>query len=72
MMMGPTKSLSLIIGPQQMKWLGGPETNEENLLKMKEREKAINKRERALAYAFSHQVCFDTNNFTSFFFINFW
>ncbi|KAH9797236.1 IQ-domain 9 [Citrus sinensis] len=36
-------------------WSGGPETMEEILSRINQREKAAVKRERAMAYAFSHQ-----------------
>ncbi|KAK1431023.1 hypothetical protein QVD17_14215 [Tagetes erecta] len=39
----------------EMKWWSGPVIKEENGLKTKQIEKATNKHERALAYAFSHQ-----------------
>lgn len=40
----------------QIDWSGGPETMEEILSRINQREKAAVKRERAMAYAFSHQV----------------
>lgn len=39
----------------EIEWSGGPETMEEILLRINQREKAAVKRERAMAYAFSHQ-----------------
>ncbi|KAI3804840.1 hypothetical protein L1987_26682 [Smallanthus sonchifolius] len=39
----------------EMKWWSGPAIKEVNGLKMQQVEKATNKNERALAYAFSHQ-----------------
>lgn len=39
-----------------MDWCGGPETMEEILSRIQQREEATVKRERAMAYAFSHQV----------------
>lgn len=40
-----------------MEWSGGSETMEEGLARIHQREEAAVKRERAMAYAFSHQVC---------------
>ena len=40
----------------QVEWSGGSETMEEILGKIHQREEAAVKRERAMAYAFSHQV----------------
>ena len=40
-----------------MEWCGGPEAMEEILARVYQREEASVKRERAMAYAFSHQVC---------------
>lgn len=39
-----------------MEWSNGPETMEEVLSRIHLREEAAVKRERAMAYAFSHQV----------------
>lgn len=39
-----------------MEWSGGADTMEEILSRIHEREEAAVKRERAMAYAFSHQV----------------
>lgn len=50
-----------------MEWSGGPETMEEILNRIQQRETAAAKRERTMAYAFSHQACqqinkdYDTN-----------
>lgn len=41
---------------QQVEWCGGSETMEEILSRIQQREEAAVKRERAMAYAFSHQV----------------
>jgi len=40
----------------QVEWCGGSETKEEILGRIHDREEAAVKRERAMAYAFSHQV----------------
>lgn len=40
----------------QVEWSGGSETMEETLGRIHQREEAAVKRERTLAYAFSHQV----------------
>lgn len=40
----------------QVEWSGGPETAEETLGRIHQRGEAAVKRERAMAYAFSHQV----------------
>lgn len=40
----------------EVEWCGGSETMEEILAKIQQREEATVKRERAMAYAFSHQV----------------
>lgn len=40
----------------QMEWSGSSRTMDEVLARMKQREEASVKRERAMAYAFSHQV----------------
>jgi len=45
---------------QQVEWCGGPETMEEIVSRMQQREEATNKRERAMAYAFYHQVRLNT------------
>lgn len=42
---------------KQVEWSGGPETMEEILSRIQQREEAATKRERAMAYAFSHQAC---------------
>ena len=39
-----------------MEWNGGSETMEEVMARIHQREEAAGKRERAMAYAFSHQV----------------
>lgn len=39
----------------EIEWQGGPETKEEIIYRIQERERAALKRERAMAYAFSHQ-----------------
>ncbi|XVF87375.1 hypothetical protein PTKIN_Ptkin18bG0115200 [Pterospermum kingtungense] len=39
----------------QVEWYGGPHTKEEVLTKIQQREEAAVKRERTMAYAFSHQ-----------------
>lgn len=39
-----------------VEWCGGSETMEEILARIQQREEATVKRERAMAYAFSHQV----------------
>lgn len=41
----------------QVEWCGGSETMEEILQRIQQREVAAVKRERAMAYAFSHQAC---------------
>lgn len=40
----------------QVEWCGGAETMDEILGRIYQREEAAVKRERAMAYAFSHQV----------------
>ncbi|KAL8237921.1 hypothetical protein R6Q59_019002 [Mikania micrantha] len=45
----------------EVEWCGGPETMEEIVSRMQQREEATNKRERAMAYAFYHQVCLSHN-----------
>ncbi|VFQ78914.1 unnamed protein product [Cuscuta campestris] len=40
----------------QVEWSSGPETMEEILQRIQQREEAAVKRERAMAYAFSHQA----------------
>lgn len=40
----------------QVEWCGGSDTMEEILARIQQREEAAVKRERAMAYAFSHQV----------------
>lgn len=40
----------------QVDWSGGSETMEEVLARIHQREEAAVKRERAMAYAFNHQV----------------
>ena len=40
----------------QMEWSGSSHTMGEAIARMKQREEATIKRERAMAYAFSHQV----------------
>lgn len=40
----------------EVEWCGGSETMEEILARIQHREEATVKRERAMAYAFSHQV----------------
>lgn len=40
----------------QVEWCGGSETIEEALARIHQREEAAVKRERAMAYAFNHQV----------------
>jgi len=40
----------------QVEWCGGSDTMEEILSRIHQREEAAIKRERAMAYAFSHQV----------------
>ncbi|XVF25695.1 hypothetical protein REPUB_Repub13aG0235900 [Reevesia pubescens] len=40
----------------EVEWSGGPETMEEVLTRIQQREEAAVKRERTMAYAFSHQV----------------
>lgn len=40
----------------QVEWCGGSETMEDTLARIHQREEAAVKRERTLAYAFSHQV----------------
>ncbi|KAL0328437.1 UNVERIFIED_CONTAM: protein IQ-DOMAIN 1 [Sesamum calycinum] len=42
----------------EAEWSGGPETMEEILNRIQQREEAAAKRERAMAYAFSHQALF--------------
>lgn len=49
--------LSSSLNGLQVEWCGGAETMEEILSRIHEREEAAVKRERAMAYAFSHQVC---------------
>ena len=44
----------------QVEWNGGTETKDEILERIHQREEAMIKRERALAYAFSHQVYIKT------------
>lgn len=39
-----------------MEWSGGCDTKDEALARIQQREEAAVKRERAMAYAFSHQV----------------
>lgn len=39
----------------EVEWQGGPETKDEIIFRVQERERAFLKRERAMAYAFSHQ-----------------
>lgn len=39
-----------------MEWSGGYDTKDEALARIQQREEAAVKRERAMAYAFSHQV----------------
>ncbi|KAG6506409.1 hypothetical protein ZIOFF_031732 [Zingiber officinale] len=46
---------SLILSSQQVEWNGGTETKEEIIARIQQREEAAVKRERAMAYAFSHQ-----------------
>ncbi|GLU13768.1 hypothetical protein SLE2022_303810 [Rubroshorea leprosula] len=46
----------------EVEWSGGPETMEEILGRIHLREKAAVKRERAMAYAFSHQWRANSNN----------
>lgn len=46
-----------ILTTQQVEWCGGSETMEEILARIHQREEAAVKRERTMAYAFSHQVC---------------
>ncbi|RYR18508.1 hypothetical protein Ahy_B03g063136 [Arachis hypogaea] len=41
----------------EVDWCGGPETMEEIVARLHQREEAAVKRERAMAYAFSHQEC---------------
>lgn len=41
----------------EVEWCGGPETMDEIVSRIQQREEATNKRERAMAYAFYHQVC---------------
>lgn len=41
-----------------MEWSGGPENMEEILNRIQQREAAAAKRERTMAYAFSHQAKF--------------
>ncbi|XP_051114518.1 protein IQ-DOMAIN 10 isoform X2 [Andrographis paniculata] len=47
----------------EVEWSGGPETMEEILSRIQQREEAAAKRERAMAYAFSHQWRANTNNY---------
>ncbi|KAF2303237.1 hypothetical protein GH714_015645 [Hevea brasiliensis] len=45
----------------QVEWCGGSDTREEILARIHQREEAAVKRERAMAYAFSHQKVADIN-----------
>ncbi|PIM99936.1 hypothetical protein CDL12_27565 [Handroanthus impetiginosus] len=47
----------------EVEWSGGPETMEEILNRIQQREEAAAKRERAMAYAFSHQWRANTNQY---------
>ncbi|KAM7492545.1 hypothetical protein LguiA_035466 [Lonicera macranthoides] len=47
----------------EVDWCGGPETMEEILSRIQQREEAIVKRERAMAYAFSHQWRANTGHY---------
>ncbi|KAF7849252.1 hypothetical protein BT93_L1050 [Corymbia citriodora subsp. variegata] len=47
----------------ELEWSGGPGTKEDILAKIQQREAAAAKRERALAYAFSHQWRANTNHY---------
>lgn len=51
----------------QVEWSGGTETMEESLGKIHLREAASVKRERTMAYAFSHQVSRHNQSVSSFF-----
>lgn len=42
--------------PSQVEWSSGSDTKDEALARIQQREEAAVKRERAMAYAFSHQV----------------
>lgn len=46
----------------QVEWNGGSESKDEILERILQREEATIKRERALAYAFSHQVLYKKKN----------
>ena len=48
--------LRLSLVQLQVEWNGGAETKDEILGRIHQREEATIKRERALAYAFAHQV----------------
>ncbi|KAK9048324.1 hypothetical protein SSX86_032713 [Deinandra increscens subsp. villosa] len=47
----------------EVEWSGGPETMEEIVSRMQQREEATNKRERAMAYAFYHQWRANSNRY---------
>ncbi|KAI7743716.1 hypothetical protein M8C21_002222 [Ambrosia artemisiifolia] len=47
----------------EVEWCGGPETMEEIVSRMQQREEATNKRERAMAYAFYHQWRANSNRY---------
>ncbi|CAA0808691.1 IQ-domain 10 [Striga hermonthica] len=47
----------------EVEWSGGPETMEEIVKRIKEREAAAAKRERTMAYAFSHQWRASSNQY---------
>ncbi|XP_056173127.1 protein IQ-DOMAIN 10-like [Syzygium oleosum] len=49
----------------ELEWCGGPGTKEDILAKIQEREAAAAKRERALAYAFSHQWKANSSHYLS-------
>jgi hypothetical protein len=48
--------LNATYNKSQVEWSGGPETMEETLGRIHQKGEAAVKRERAMAYAFSHQV----------------
>lgn len=49
--------LSSTLNGLQVEWCGGADSMDGILSRIHEREEAAVKRERAMAYAFSHQVC---------------
>lgn len=47
----------------EVEWCGGPETMDEIVSRIQQREEATNKRERAMAYAFYHQWRANSNRY---------